>query len=147
MKKNSLIIKYVVFSIILYIVSFFILSTVSIESSGSGLFETFDESMQILVTFIILISVIELIGGIYVLTKNLPKDILKKAFISLFILMIGLFIILYPLSFLLIVFIIPISSIIINYTAYDKKHIKIVFLIIFVLLLISVLLTLLNYIN
>ena len=97
--------------------------------------------------FVALISIIELACGIYVLRKNLPKNNLKKAFISLFVLIIGLFIVFYPMSFLLIMFIIPISSIIINYTAYNKKYIKIVFLIMFILLLVSIVLQISDYMN
>ncbi len=146
MKKSKLVIKYIVFSIVLYIVGAIILLSVP-TGGGSEMFSGFDEAIRIFLKLLIGISISELIGGIYLLSKNLPKSFFKKALISFLALIIVLFIILYPLFRLLTIFIIPVSAVIINCVFENKKHNKSLWIIIFILLVLRILWQIGDYIN
>ena len=136
--RNRRVKKYIIFSIVLYIIGTIICISYP-TGGGSEMFSGFDEAIRIFLTLLIGISISELIGGIYLLTKNLPKSVLKKALISFFALIIVLFVISYPFSWILIIFIIPTSSIIINCVIENKKHNKLVWIIIFILIILRIL--------
>ncbi|MBR3229718.1 MAG: CPBP family intramembrane metalloprotease [Bacilli bacterium] len=148
MKKSKLTNKYIIFSIILYVVGVIILSILPDQiSSGSEMFSGLRETLYTMMVLVIIISISELIGGIYLLIKNVSKKMLKRALILSFLLIIGSSLIFYPFSLVLIIFIIPISSIIINCSVENKKYIKIIFLLMFLLLLVRVILQISDYIN